>query len=67
MPNTVYYEEFTQFENGIGMLPLFMEEFRLALPDYEGRAARRLPLRPARPPRLLWRSCLTRRPQNAII
>ena len=40
MPNTVYYEEFTQFENGIGMLPLFMEEFRLALPDYEGRAAR---------------------------
>ena len=39
LPNTVYYEEFTQFENGIGMLPLFMEEFRLALPDYEGRAA----------------------------
>ena len=40
LPDTDYYEEFTQFENGIGMLPLFMEEFRLALPDYEGRSAR---------------------------
>ena len=40
LPNTEYYEDFTQFENGIGMLPLFMEEFRLALPDYEGRTAR---------------------------
>ena len=40
LPDTDYYEEFTQFENGIGMLPLFMEEFRLALPDYVGRSAR---------------------------
>ena len=40
LPDTAYYEDFTQFENGIGMLPLFMEEFRLALPDYEGRSAR---------------------------
>lgn len=40
LPETEYYEDFTQFENGIGMLPLFMEEFRLALPDYEGRTAR---------------------------
>ena len=40
LPDTKYYEDFTQFENGIGMLPLFMEEFRLALPDYEGRSAR---------------------------
>lgn len=40
LPDTVYYEEFTQFENGIGMLPLFMEEFRLALPDYAGRTPR---------------------------
>lgn len=40
LPDTEYYEDFTQFENGIGMLPLFMEEFRLALPDYEGRSAR---------------------------
>ena len=40
LPDTVYYEEFTQFENGIGMLPLFMEEFRLALPDYVGRTPR---------------------------
>ena len=40
LPDTAYYEDFTQFENGIGMLPLFMEEFRLALPSYEGRGAR---------------------------
>ncbi|MDY3618489.1 DUF512 domain-containing protein [Agathobaculum sp.] len=40
LPDTAYYEEFTQFENGIGMLPLFMEEFRLALPDYQGKTAR---------------------------
>lgn len=40
LPDTAYYEDFTQFENGIGMLPLFMEEFRLALPGYEGRGAR---------------------------
>ena len=40
LPDTAYYEEFTQFENGIGMLPLFMEEFRLALPDYVGRTPR---------------------------
>lgn len=40
LPDADYYEDFTQFENGIGMLPLFMEEFRLALPDYAGRTAR---------------------------
>lgn len=40
LPDTDYYEDFTQFENGIGMLPLFMEEFRLALPDYAGHTAR---------------------------
>lgn len=40
LPDTEYYEDFTQFENGIGMLPLFMEEFQLALSDYEGRTAR---------------------------
>ena len=37
LPDAGYYEDFTQFENGIGMLPLFCEEFRLALPDYAGR------------------------------
>ena len=31
-----YYEEFTQFENGIGMMSLFMEEFRMTLPVYAG-------------------------------
>ncbi len=40
MPDVDYYEDFTQFENGIGMLPLFMDEFRAALPEYEGRSAR---------------------------
>ena len=40
LPDTDYYEDFTQFENGIGMMPLFMEEFRLALPDYAGKPAR---------------------------
>lgn len=40
LPDADYYEDFTQFENGIGMLPLFAEEFRLALPDYKGRSAR---------------------------
>lgn len=40
LPDTAYYEDFTQFENGIGMLPLFEEEFRLALPDYAGRTPR---------------------------
>lgn len=38
--DTEYYEQFTQFENGIGMLALFMEEFRCALPDCEGHSAR---------------------------
>ncbi len=38
--DTEYYEDFTQFENGIGMLSLFMEEFRLSLPDYAGKSAR---------------------------
>lgn len=40
LPGTEYYEDFTQFENGIGMLSLFMEEFRQALPDYAGRTPR---------------------------
>ncbi|MGN1013904.1 MAG: DUF512 domain-containing protein [Butyricicoccus sp.] len=35
-----YYEEFTQFENGIGMMSLFMEEFRLTLPAYAGQHPR---------------------------
>ena len=40
LPDADYYEDFTQFENGIGMLPLFAEEFRLALADYKGHPAR---------------------------
>ena len=40
LPDAGYYEDFTQFENGIGMLPLFCEEFRLALPGYAGRTPR---------------------------
>lgn len=40
LPDADYYEDFTQFENGIGMLSLFSEEFRLALSDYEGQNAR---------------------------
>lgn len=40
LPDHTYYEEFTQFENGIGMLPLFMHEFRSALPAYHGRTTR---------------------------
>ena len=40
LPDASYYEDFTQFENGIGMLPLFSEEFRLALPDYAGQTPR---------------------------
>ena len=40
LPEADYYEAFTQFENGIGMLSLFSEEFRLALPDYTGKTAR---------------------------
>ena len=40
LPNADYYEDYTQFENGIGMLPLFCEEFKLALPDYHGKTAR---------------------------
>ncbi len=40
LPQADYYEDFTQFENGIGMLPLFAEEFRLALPDYAGKRSR---------------------------
>lgn len=39
LPPASYYEDFTQFENGIGMLALFAEEFRLALPDFAGRTA----------------------------
>ena len=40
LPDADYYEDYTQFENGIGMLPLFCEEFNLALPDYHGKTAR---------------------------
>lgn len=40
LPDASYYEDFTQFENGIGMLPLFSEEFQLALPDYAGQTPR---------------------------
>ncbi len=40
LPDVDYYEDFTQFENGIGMLPLFMDEFRAALPGYKGRSAK---------------------------
>lgn len=40
LPQVDYYEDFTQFENGIGMLPLFCAEFRQALPDYAKRFAR---------------------------
>lgn len=40
LPNADYYEDYTQFENGIGMLPLFCEEFEIALPDYHGKTAR---------------------------
>ena len=40
LPEVSYYEDFTQFENGIGMMALFMEEFRDALPDYAGQTAR---------------------------
>ncbi|MCB6367103.1 DUF512 domain-containing protein [Intestinibacillus massiliensis] len=40
LPDVDYYEDFTQFENGIGMMSLFMDEFRTALPGYEGRGAR---------------------------
>lgn len=38
LPDTDFYEDFTQFENGVGMMSLFMEEFRLALPEYEKRS-----------------------------
>lgn len=40
LPNSDYYEDFTQFENGIGMIAMFEEEFRLALGDYAGESAR---------------------------
>lgn len=39
LPDAAYYEDFTQFENGIGMLPLFREEFLDALPAYAGKTA----------------------------
>ena len=31
LPESEYYEDFAQFENGVGMLSLFCEEFRAAL------------------------------------
>lgn len=40
LPPVEYYEEFTQFENGIGMMSLFMEEFRMTLPVYAGEHPR---------------------------
>jgi NifB/MoaA-like Fe-S oxidoreductase len=40
LPADEYYEDYTQFENGIGMLTLFGKEFRLVLPDYAGKTAR---------------------------
>ena len=39
-PDVDYYEEFTQFENGVGMMSLFMRQFRRELPWYEGKSAR---------------------------
>ncbi len=39
-PDVDYYEEFTQFENGVGMMSLFMRQFRRELPWYEGKTAR---------------------------
>lgn len=38
--NTEYYEDFTQLENGVGMMPLFVEQFLEVLPDFNGKAAR---------------------------
>lgn len=40
LPDADYYEDFTQFENGIGMLSLFEEEFLYALPQYQNKVAR---------------------------
>lgn len=41
MHDTDYYEQFTQFENGVGMISLFQEEYRAAAKfDSEGRSAR---------------------------
>jgi NifB/MoaA-like Fe-S oxidoreductase len=40
LPEDDYYEDYTQFENGIGMLTLFGKEFRRFLPDYAGQTAR---------------------------
>lgn len=40
LPDADYYEDFTQFENGIGMLSLFEEEFLYALPQYKNKIAR---------------------------
>lgn len=40
LPDADYYEDFTQFENGIGMLSLFEEEFLYALPQYQNKSAR---------------------------
>ncbi len=38
LPNSSYYEDFTQFENGVGMLSLFCEEFMSAV-EYEENLA----------------------------
>ncbi len=40
LPETAYYEDFTQLENGVGMLSLFREEFFAALPAFEGCRAK---------------------------
>ncbi len=39
MHTTKYYEDFSQFENGVGALPLLMREFREALPQVKGKQA----------------------------
>lgn len=35
-----YYEDCPQFENGVGMLSIFCDEFMYALPQYKGKSAR---------------------------
>lgn len=39
-PKVEYYEEFTQFENGVGMVSLFMRQFCRELSWFEGKSAR---------------------------
>ena len=45
LPEEEYYEDFSQLENGVGVVPLLMEEFRAALADLpESGQARRVSL-----------------------